>query len=604
MMAKYRSTPDQSTRLPGGIPYIIGNEFAERFSFYGMKGILTVFMTQHLLSRAGEPAFMNEEDAKATYHLFTAAAYFFPIIGAMISDILWGKYKTILIISLMYCFGHGMLALMDLGPELGLWDMKPFLFAGLILIAMGAGGIKPCVSAHVGDQFGSQNKHLLTQIFNWFYFAINVGAATSTLLTPLLLVTYGPWAAFGLPGVLMAIATFLFWLGRHKFIHVPAAGFKAWKEETFSKDGIRAVLNLSPLFLIFVPMFWAIFDQTGSAWVLQADKMDRELGFVWLPSQIQAINPLLILIGIPVFTYVIYPFMGKFFEPTPLRKIGIGLFLTCGAFCISAAIETSVESKQRTVAQNVFADLAADLETRQLGPAADADEEDPITKWSRAALTAADISKWSSEQIAAAIGINSDTLASLRDANQPITQVQAVSLFRSLADVDTTGPTVTLLNGAVAATRLLPKAASENEIEWSKETVNSYLKDMPNIIWQFLAYIILTSAEIMVSIVCLEFAYTQAPRKMKSFIMGIYFLGVSLGNLFTSGVNAGIGLLKSEDGTSALDGANYYWFFTVLMAITAVAFIFFALRYKGKTYIQGEDDELEAEAEAAAIGNV
>jgi len=225
-------------------------------------------------------------------------------------------------------------------------------------------------------------------------------------------------------------------------------------------------------------------------------------------------------------------------------------------------------------------------------------------KWSRAALTAADVSKWSNEQVAAAIHLDADTLADLRDENDPITQSQAVALFRALADADTTGPTVTLLNGAVAATRLLPKTANEREIEWNKEKVNTYLQDMPNIIWQFLAYIILTSAEIMVSIVCLEFAYTQAPRKMKSFIMGIYFLGVSLGNLFTSAVNAGIGLLKGEDGTSALDGANYYWFFTALMAITAVAFIFFALRYKGETYIQGEDDELEAEAEAGAIGNV
>ena len=85
-MAKYRSTPDQSSDLPPGIPYIIGNEFAERFSFYGMKGILTVFMTQHLLNRAGEPAYMNDEDAKAIYHLFTAAAYFLPRLPQSLFD--------------------------------------------------------------------------------------------------------------------------------------------------------------------------------------------------------------------------------------------------------------------------------------------------------------------------------------------------------------------------------------------------------------------------------------------------------------------------------------------------------------------------------------
>ena len=159
--SEYRSKPEDITGMPGGVPYIIGNELAERFSFYGMKAILTVFMTKHLLDAAGQPDPMQDEEAKAIYHLFTAGAYFFPMIGAMISDILWGKYKTILLISLMYCLGHGALALMDLGPVTGAWDMRPFLYLGLVLIAVGAGGIKPCVSAHVGDQFGPGNKHLL-----------------------------------------------------------------------------------------------------------------------------------------------------------------------------------------------------------------------------------------------------------------------------------------------------------------------------------------------------------------------------------------------------------------------------------------------------------
>ena len=93
-MGKYRDTPDLTKRMPGGIPYIIGNELAERFSFYGMKGILVIFMTKHLLDRAGDPAFMGEEEAKTIYHLFTAAAYFFPLLGALLSDIVLGKYRT------------------------------------------------------------------------------------------------------------------------------------------------------------------------------------------------------------------------------------------------------------------------------------------------------------------------------------------------------------------------------------------------------------------------------------------------------------------------------------------------------------------------------
>lgn len=505
-MTQYRTQPVASTRMPGGIPYIISNELAERFSFYGMKAILTVFMTKHLLDSAGQPDFMSDEEAKTIYHLFTAAAYFFPLLGSLISDILFGKYKTIIILSLGYCLGHGCLAIMDLGPVSGLFDMRPWLFIGLLLIAMGAGGIKPCVSAHVGDQFGVKNQHLVSKVFGWFYFSINAGATASTLLTPILLERYGPWAAFGLPGVLMAVATFVFWLGRHRFVHVPPAGLKKFTEETLSPSGLRAMLNLAPIFLIFIPMFWAIFDQTGSAWVLQADRMNREfMGVTWLQAQVQAVNPILILILIPIFAYVLYPLTSRYlFVLTPLRKIGIGLFLTVAAFSLSALIEQEIVT---------LAPQAATLLWTSLGMTGDASYE--------------------------------GLLEAMRIAN-----------------AEGVDPSV----------------------------VSAALAGMPNIGWQFLAYVILTAAEVMVSITSLEFAYTQAPKKMKSFIMGIYFLGVSLGNLFTSAVNW---FIQNADGSTKIDGVQYYWFFTGLMFITAVIFVAYSKFYKGQTFIQGEDDDMK-----------
>ncbi len=594
---EYRTKPDPSvTGMPRGVPYIIGNEVAERFSFYGMKGILVIFMTQHLITASGEPAYMTEEGAKSIYHLFTAGAYFFPIIGALLADILWGKYKTILFISLMYCLGHGMLALMDLGPHMGWWGMKPFLFAGLILIAIGAGGIKPCVSAHVGDQFGTGNKRLLTQVFNWFYFSINLGAAASTLLTPVLLAKYGPWAAFGLPGILMAIATFVFWLGRHEFIHVPAAGWDKWIKETLSPEGKRALLNLSPLFLVFVPMFWMLFDQTGSAWVLQGDKMNRDLGIVWLPSQIQAINPLLILTGIPFFIYVVYPLAGKVVKVTPLRKIGFGLALTGVAFSVSALIETNITGKEDPIAQEMFVELASVAATFPVKDNETTDEA--AMRWSRAAATAARVSGWDDARIARFFGLGEGAddeaaAAALKTRNEeqkPFEAAQVVSMFTLLAD--RTGDKPGNLNAAVISAR---------NAGWEESRVVAYLKEMPSIFWQFLAYIILTSAEILVSIVCLEFAYTQSPKKMKSIIMGVFFLGVSLGNFYVAGINIILGLFRKEDGTTLLEGPNYYWFFAGVMVVTLLAYLLWAKTYKGQTYIQGEDEPI-AEAEAEAIG--
>ncbi len=301
--------------MPPGIPWIIGNEAAERFSFYGMRTILVVFMAKYLFlldGRGGIP--MSEAAAVEHYHTFVGWVYFTPLLGALLSDIFLGKYRTIILLSVVYCLGHAALACM------GNWGNSPgWLLAGLLLVCLGSGGIKPCVSAHVGDQFGSSNRHLLSRIYNWFYFSINLGSFVSTLLTPWLLEWYGPHWAFGVPGVLMAVATVLFWMGRHKFVHVPPGGMKFFRE-LFSSEGLIALAKLIPLFL-FIAVFWSLYDQTGSSWVFQAGQMDLHfLGVRWLESQIQAVNPILILIFIPLFALVIYPLVQRVFTLTPLRK--------------------------------------------------------------------------------------------------------------------------------------------------------------------------------------------------------------------------------------------------------------------------------------------
>ena len=112
-MSKYHTAPLPYRGMPGGIPFIIGNEASERFSFYGMRAILVVFMTQHLMDRAGAPDLMSEAEARGWFHLFVSAVYFTPLLGALISDGVLGKYRTILTLSLVYCLGHFALALDD-----------------------------------------------------------------------------------------------------------------------------------------------------------------------------------------------------------------------------------------------------------------------------------------------------------------------------------------------------------------------------------------------------------------------------------------------------------------------------------------------------------
>lgn len=331
---KYLTAPVPSKKMPAGMPYILSNETFERFSFYGMRCILVVFMTQYLMGAGGKFALMSDEQAKTYFHLFVAAVYFTPVMGALLCDIFLGKYRTILLFAAINCLG--LLALTLDQSHVG-------LATGLVLIAVGSGAMKPCISANVGDQFGKSNQHLLQIFFGWFYFVINFGAFFTQLLVPVLLDKYGPRVAFGVPSVAMILATTAFWMGRRKFVHVPAGGI-GFVKETLSGEGLRALGKLCIIYA-FVAVFWALWDQIDSAWILQAEHMNRNwLGYEWLPAQIVAVNPLFIMALIPLFSYVIYPAISIIFPLTPLRKVSIGFFVTAVAFTIPALIQKQIDA--------------------------------------------------------------------------------------------------------------------------------------------------------------------------------------------------------------------------------------------------------------------
>ncbi len=513
--------------MPTGIPYIVGNEAAERFSFYGMKTILVVFMTQYLMTASGTSDFMTATQAREWMHLFVASAYLFPVIGAVIADAFLGKYVTILALSLVYVAGHLCLAFIDL-PSAALTatlNPKAWMIAGLVLIAIGSGGIKPCVSAHVGDQFGHSNRRLIEKVFGWFYFAINFGSFFSTLLTPWLLKNYGPGWAFGVPGILMAIATLVFWMGRNRFTHIQPRGMEYFKE-TFGPSGLLSILKLVPLYL-FVAMFWCLYDQGGGAWVQQAQQMNLDfLGITWLESQVQAINPLLILIYIPLFAYVIYPLMSKIFKLTPLRKILMGFALTVLSFVIAGYAQGLIDKEVARFREELTPICAAGtLDTAATSVLMRADE------------------------------LNSCATA-LEGAN---------------------GDQDKMLNSLTSAGVAVLKDGKTMRANW------------PSVGWQLLAYVVITAAEVLVSITCLEFSYTQAPKQMKSLIMSLYLLSVSLGNLFTVAVNH---FTKDASGHSTLVGASYYWFFTNLMVWTTGLFVLVVIFYKPRAYLQDDPNAL------------
>lgn len=427
-------------RYPKGIPWIIATEAAERFSYYGMRAILTVFLVTQFFNPSGNAALQAtaEAQANAQTHLFVSLAYFMPVVGALLADGLFGRYRVILALSLVYCLGHFCLSLFD--------DNLDGFTAGLILLALGAGGIKANVSAFVGSQFeGRQDAltpELMAKAYGWFYFSINIGAVVSMAGVPWLLAHHGPRVAFGVPGLFMLMATGLFWCGRRHYRHEPrpALRFGRAQRQALLAD-LRSAARVLLVFA-FIPAFWALWDQSQSEWVLQAGKLDLALlpGITLLPAQVQLANPALVLLLIPLFTYRIYPGLSRLgLTPTPLRRIGAGLLMTALSFVVIACLQGRIDAGQA-----------------------------------------------------------------------------------------------------------------------------------PSVWWQILAYLILTIGEVMVYVTGLEYAYTQAPPRLKSLLTAAWLLTVSVGNLAVSLINDSI---AAGGFFAQYSGAAYYWLFVRIMLAVTLAFV-------------------------------
>lgn len=540
-------------RMPRQIPYIIGNEACERFSFYGMRNILVQFLiTSLLLQEVLDPA--REAEAKDIMHSFMIGVYFFPLLGGWLADKFFGKYHTILWFSLVYCAGHACLALFE--------NSREGFFLGLGLIALGAGGIKPLVASFMGDQFDQGNKHLAKVVFDAFYWIINFGSLFASLLIPLALKNLGPQWAFGIPGILMFVATFVFWLGRRRYVLVPlppkdpdsfanvvrtalmtrrpvegpaskamralgvliavgsvywlgvwavvpcavaavlwvrrerpglamalggvvvalgmgvftpmlgivivlclalvslliGVGGGAWlRLETArghhpdeSIEGVRSVLRVLVIFALTTP-FFSLFDQKASTWVLQGKDMVMPSWFT--ASQMQALNPLLVMLLIPFNNLVLYPALRRFgFEPTALRRMTAGIAFSGLAWVVVGGIQVMMDGGN------------------------------------------------------------------------------AMSIF-----------------------------------------------------WQVLPYALLTFGEVLVSATGLEFAYSQAPQAMKGVVMSFWNLTTTIGNLWVLLSNAAVrndAVTHQIASTGLSEAAFLMFFFAGFAFVAALAFGWYAKRYR------------------------
>lgn len=332
----------KSFPLPSAAKYILGSEFAERWSFYGFKAILVIYLTLYMKTASGTMDTMSQPEAKVFLHTFIMIAYFFPLVGAVLADAFFGRYRTILGMSVIYALGHFLIALVETRTGL-MW--------GCLLIGIGAGGIKPNVSTLIAEQVPPKDKKLLESIYSWLYVFINLGSCAAFLTSEKILkseflVSHGlnVKVAFGIPGVLMVISAIILVLGKMKgkFNQLPPLGWTNYKKQVLG-EGKKLLLPLIPLYFGAVSIFWALFDQTAGAWVLQAmsDLMNKLLigGIEFQPSEVQVFNPALVILLTPLMTTFVYPYVRKYIRFSYLRKIGVGFFLAALSFFLITYVQ-------------------------------------------------------------------------------------------------------------------------------------------------------------------------------------------------------------------------------------------------------------------------
>jgi len=232
-----------------------------------------------------------------------------------------------------------------------------------------------------------------------------------------------------------------------------------------------------------------------------------------------------VLAFIPLFSLVVYPGISRFIPLTPLRKILVGFLLTILAFAITAHAQRLIDEEADRF-HGVVAAVVAD----------------------------SGVDQGATEAAMREAGLNA--LADTFQNNETV---------RDATDARTTA----MVGAGIAITG----DGTRLTARW------------PSVGWQLLAYVVITAAEILVSITCLEFSYTQAPPQMKSLIMSLYLLSVSLGNLFTALVNT---LSQDAAGNSLLSGAAYYWFFCGCMAAATVLLLPVMWTYRTREYLQDE----------------
>ncbi|CAN5291762.1 hypothetical protein BH11PLA2_BH11PLA2_50060 [soil metagenome] len=589
------------TNHPIGFWFFFWGEFAERCSYYGMRAILALYMTERLG--------VDKADASTYMSFFIAACYFFPLIGGWLADNFFGKYWTIVLFSVPYVVAQFMVGI----------ENRYLVLGSLILLAMGSGVIKPNISTLMGMTYMQQRPgqdKLSTSAFSWFYMAINIGAALSQFAMPWLRKNHGYQTAFLFPAALMTLALIIFAMGKRFYAKetierkviggpntpIPAdektltgipVKYKLYSEEEAIVDKQQKWLILSRIGLVFltVMFFWAIFDQSASTWVFFADTYmdttiigekaaeaggqsvilsgdtvksllgDRELSMS--ADAIQGFNPLFIILFVPISVAIF-----KVVKLKATTKMIIGFALTGVSMAIMSMAGNAAGTKIETVkVVTPEGDFILPLFENKLDTYGGA-ESATLTGKAKSDPTLV-LSKAVYNTNNKKLEFTDGTISFADGRTWKIEKGRLVNRFTAAPAAGTTGGILeNNLKSKDDVAKLTAKDADKvtmEIVEWVPP------KDRITVWWMIAAFLVITIAEILISVTGLELAFVAAPPNMKSFVTACWLAVVFLANFL---INAPITRLYPT-----MHPGTYFAMLGAAMAVIVVIFIPIAIRF-------------------------
>lgn len=324
-----QASPDASpSKQPPGLFLLFGVEMWERFSFYGMRAFLTLF----LISKAGGFGW-SKEQASHLYGWYQGLVYLTPLLGGYLADRLIGTHRSIIIGAIIIASGHFCLAV----------PAKPTFFLGLALIILGTGFFKSNISTMVGQLYSEKDRRR-DAAFTIFYMGINLGASMGQIVCPKLADAFNWHVGFSAAGFGMVLGLIVYLLFKRRFLgtigDVPARRVHQNEKTstakqpltTLEKRGIAAIAILA-FFNIF---FWMAFEQAGSSMTFFAEERTRRmfLGLNFLAPYFQSVNSISVILLAPVFAWMWTRLEARGRAPSTPVRFALGLFLLGSGFIV------------------------------------------------------------------------------------------------------------------------------------------------------------------------------------------------------------------------------------------------------------------------------